>query len=227
MKISELSERSGVPLPTIKFYIREGILPAGEHTAKNQADYTEEHLSRLALVRALKEDAGLPLATIASALHAADAARGHSFVVAAIDALERPSGVALDARAPELTKAHDDVLALAHELGWDVSDAGRSVSDAARALAVIRRSFARVDPRPYAEAVQKLAKHEIPDDWQPAAAPQAALHYAVLGTVLAEPLILALRRMAHVARSCEVEARARAGASRASKRRRAASGKPN
>jgi DNA-binding transcriptional MerR regulator len=68
MKISELSRRSGIPLPTIKFYIREGLLPAGERTAMTQAIYGEEHLERLSLIRALKDDAGLSLATITNML---------------------------------------------------------------------------------------------------------------------------------------------------------------
>jgi len=85
MKISELSERSGVPLPTIKFYIREGLLPKGTSTTKNQADYGPDHLARLTLIRALKDDAGLGIEAIARALRAADDAKDE-FVVAAIDA---------------------------------------------------------------------------------------------------------------------------------------------
>ena len=55
IRISELSRRSGVPVPTIKFYIREGILSRGESTAPNQARYSEEHLNRLALIGALQQ----------------------------------------------------------------------------------------------------------------------------------------------------------------------------
>src|SRR6201999_2254407 len=111
MKIAELSARSGVPLPTIKFYIREGLLQAGEHTAKNQAAYTSEHLARLALIVALKEDAGLPVASIARALRASDAARdeGTHFIGAAVDAIERPSGRAVDARSADYRRALADV----------------------------------------------------------------------------------------------------------------------
>ena len=29
MRIAELSNRSGVPVPTIKYYLREGLLPFG------------------------------------------------------------------------------------------------------------------------------------------------------------------------------------------------------
>src|SRR5690606_12847624 len=61
MRISELVQRSGVPLATVKFYIREGLLMAGETTSATQAHYGEEHLRRLNLIRALTDVAGLPL----------------------------------------------------------------------------------------------------------------------------------------------------------------------
>src|SRR5918999_2401660 len=62
MRIGELSRSSGVPVPTIKYYIREGLLPAGEPTGRNQARYGERHQRRLALVRALVESGGLSVA---------------------------------------------------------------------------------------------------------------------------------------------------------------------
>jgi len=33
MRISQLSAESGVPIPTIKYYLREGLLPGGEATS--------------------------------------------------------------------------------------------------------------------------------------------------------------------------------------------------
>ena len=40
IKMSELSKRSGVPGPTIKHYIREGLLPGPEvRTSRNMAYY--------------------------------------------------------------------------------------------------------------------------------------------------------------------------------------------
>ena len=47
MRIAELSRRSGVSVPTIKYYLREGLLAAGERTGPNQARYDEAHLRRL------------------------------------------------------------------------------------------------------------------------------------------------------------------------------------
>ena len=40
MRISELSRHSGVPTTTIKFYIREGLLPAGTRSHRNQGPTT-------------------------------------------------------------------------------------------------------------------------------------------------------------------------------------------
>jgi DNA-binding transcriptional MerR regulator len=209
MKMAELSRRADVPVPTIKFYIREGLLPAGTRTAKNQASYSEEHLARLALIRALKDDAGIGIAGIARALKAADAAQAEAmpFISAAIDAMERPAGAAVDERTAEYRRAIDDVRGAVKKRNWAIDEHSTALRDAARALVVIRRSFPQVGPEPYAAAAEYVAEHEIPDDWEPAKAPNQALHYAVLGTVLAEPLLLALRRMAHVARSARVVGR--------------------
>jgi DNA-binding transcriptional MerR regulator len=207
MKVSELSARSGVPLPTIKFYIREGLLPAGARTGKNQAEYSQEHLERLSLIRALRDEAGLSVAAIGRSLAAADRAEPEHFLEAAIDAIERPAGAAVDVRTADFRKAKEAVLSVARSRGWDVEDAAAAVHDAARALAVILRSFhpdATSFLEPYADAVWSIASHEIQEGWRPDAAPNAALRFAVLGTVLFEPFILALRRMAHVARTRQV-----------------------
>src|SRR4051812_39866170 len=70
MRISELSRRSGVPVGTIKFYIREGLLPAGAPTARTQADYGDEHLRRLRLVGVLTGLVQLDLSAVRDLLRA-------------------------------------------------------------------------------------------------------------------------------------------------------------
>jgi DNA-binding transcriptional MerR regulator len=64
MRISELSQESGLPIATIKFYLREGLLPPGERTARNQAAYGKDHLSRLHLISALTVVGRLPLSAV-------------------------------------------------------------------------------------------------------------------------------------------------------------------
>ena len=66
MRVAELSRRSGVSVASIKYYLREGLLPPGELTSPNQAHYDEEHLRRLRLVRALLDVGGLTVEDDAS-----------------------------------------------------------------------------------------------------------------------------------------------------------------
>ena len=72
MKISELSRTTGTPIPTIKYYIREGLLARGTPTATNQADYDESHVQRLRLIRVLREVADLSVATLTQVVAALD-----------------------------------------------------------------------------------------------------------------------------------------------------------
>src|SRR5690349_4162047 len=71
MRISELSERSGVAVPTIKYYLREGLVPDGERRSATQADYEIAHLERLRLIRALV-DSGVSIAATRNVLAALD-----------------------------------------------------------------------------------------------------------------------------------------------------------
>src|SRR5687768_5091234 len=63
MRISELSQNSGVPVPTIKFYLREGLLHEGVRTSATQAQYDASHEARLRLIRALVGPGGCSIAT--------------------------------------------------------------------------------------------------------------------------------------------------------------------
>lgn len=51
MKIGELARATGTDIQTIRFYEREGLLPAPARTAGNYRDYLAEHVERLALIR--------------------------------------------------------------------------------------------------------------------------------------------------------------------------------
>ncbi|HEY3480021.1 MAG TPA: MerR family transcriptional regulator, partial [Streptomyces sp.] len=70
--MAELSAESGVPVATVKYYLREGLLPAGERTSPNQARYSPAHVQRLRLIKALTEVGGLPLASVGAVLSAID-----------------------------------------------------------------------------------------------------------------------------------------------------------
>jgi len=53
IRISELAQQAGVPASTIRFYVREGLLPPPVKVAKTRAYYSDEHLERLLYVRKL------------------------------------------------------------------------------------------------------------------------------------------------------------------------------
>lgn len=51
MKISELSQATGVDVDTIRYYEKSGLLPAPARAANGYRSYGPEHLERLAFVR--------------------------------------------------------------------------------------------------------------------------------------------------------------------------------
>lgn len=60
--MKELEAASGVPRSTIHYYLKAGILPEPEKTARNAAIYDERHLRRLQAIDYLKRQRGaLPL----------------------------------------------------------------------------------------------------------------------------------------------------------------------
>jgi DNA-binding transcriptional MerR regulator len=71
LKMSELAERSGVSPGTIRYYLREGLLGAGEdvlRTSRNMAYYPPEYVQRIALIKRLQEERFMPLRVIKDAL---------------------------------------------------------------------------------------------------------------------------------------------------------------
>ncbi|MFC7478903.1 MerR family transcriptional regulator [Luedemannella flava] len=72
MRIAELSRRSATSIPSIKYYLREGLIPGGRTTGRNQADYDEAHVRRLRLIRALVDVGGLSIAAVRDVLAAVD-----------------------------------------------------------------------------------------------------------------------------------------------------------
>lgn len=113
-RMAELVRRSGVTRETIHYYLREGLLPRPEKTARNTALYNEEHVRRLSLIRSLREQHLLPLKAIKGLL--ADQSR-LSFTPDQLAALQRLRRQKLDAsldRTPERNR--QATLALAREL---------------------------------------------------------------------------------------------------------------
>jgi DNA-binding transcriptional MerR regulator len=196
MRLAELSARSRLSTATIKYYLREGLLHPGTTQSSTWATYDDQHLHRLRLVRALTEVAGLSLDAVRGVIDAVDAsgsdheARGAAQWPLAGAVAQEPSAASVR-RVDGLVHRHDWRLATASpyrrvlaaaldtldELGFPATD---EVLDA------------------YASALETVAAIEVA---RVAAErePVLAAERVVVGTLLYEPVLLTLRRMAHEA----------------------------
>jgi DNA-binding transcriptional MerR regulator len=198
MKVSELSDRSGLPVQTIKYYIREGLLPKGAATAATRAEYDDTHLDRLRLIRALRDVGDLPIASVKRIVQAVDDedVGMHDLLGTAAYALSPPSEPQPD--DPAWRSAREDVDAIVTELGWRVSPDAPTRDLLAQAFVTLRRLGVPIvwtELRPYIEAATIIAEHEIgavPIESERGRAVQTA----VATNVLYEKVLLALRRMA-------------------------------
>lgn len=68
LRVGELAEASGVPVPTIKHYLREGLLPEPVKTSRNMAYYPPEFVERIHLIKRLQEERFMPLKAIKAVL---------------------------------------------------------------------------------------------------------------------------------------------------------------
>ena len=75
LRMRELAEASGVPAPTIKHYLREGLLPEPVKTSRNMAYYPPEFVDRIKLIKQLQEERYLPLKAIKNVLDSRERSR--------------------------------------------------------------------------------------------------------------------------------------------------------
>ena len=72
LKMRELSQRTGVPPGTIRYYINEGLLPKPIKTHRNMAYYDQSYVQRVKLIRELQEKRYFPLSIIKQILEQSD-----------------------------------------------------------------------------------------------------------------------------------------------------------
>jgi len=198
MRIAELSRDSGVPVPTIKYYVREGLLRPGELTSPNQAQYDEEHLRRLRLIRALTEVGGLSIAAVRDLLAAAG-----SSATGLHDALGKAQYATTPRYGYQASDASRQAAArqvgeLIRSRGWQVKPDSPALELLTGVLAALR-DLGQDDLLALADAYAEPAE-------QIAAADLAVIHRrhdldsqlegVIIGTVLGDTLLAALRRLA-------------------------------
>lgn len=196
MRMAELSRESGVPVATIKYYLRERLLPPGERTSPNQALYDETHVRRLKLIRALLEVGGLSVATVADVLTALDEQIStHKVLGIAQHGLPMPKAGG-DARAREwAAELAERVVA---ERGWRL----RPDHPVLNSLIGTLSTFAELG-RPelvsqlsgYAELADRIAELDLRTIGD-LPSTESIVEGAVVATVLGDVVFAALRRLA-------------------------------
>ncbi|HLU75058.1 MAG TPA: MerR family transcriptional regulator [Nonomuraea sp.] len=200
MRMSELSARSGVAIPTIKYYLREGLLHPGEQVAATRAEYDDSHLRRLRLIRAMVEVGRLPIAAVKKVVTAIEdeSLPFHQLLGTAHYAL---SPQVEPEPTPEWEAAKAEVDALIADLGWQVAPGAPARNDLTQTVARMRRLGMGDAIRTYAETAERLVR-EVELDTIPVGGDRdAAVEALVLGTVLYGRALEALRRLAQESES--------------------------
>lgn len=195
MRIGELSRRTGITVATIKFYLREGLVPAGERTSATQATYSEAHVDRLNLVRALLGPGGLSVSAAREVLGHYDSPPQDALEAVSLAQWAATLPAADDEDAADLAAARDVVA----RAGWELIDPDNAdlqrLAEAMRGLRLGKVQLVEGGVDAYADWIAPIADAEVAT--VAGREPADAIRQALLGTVLVEPLLLALRRLAH------------------------------
>lgn len=194
MRMTELSQRSGVPIPTIRYYLREGLLPSGEFTSPNQATYDESHVRRLTLIRAMVEVGEMPIAAVGKLFRHLESKGADEFATL---------GLVQYSLVRELSPSDDSgalaqVQGLLDRLGWQVRDNNPARQVLAATIQTLERLgyddvLGLLDR--YAAAAHDLAEDEVELMLAREGLDNRAGAVVVTG-VLGDAMLGALRRMA-------------------------------
>lgn len=195
MRVSELAKQTHVSVATVKYYIREGMLAAGDLMGPRRATYNNSHVQRIHLIQALTGPAGLSVSQAKEILQIIDDPKS-----SLKDSLAGATRVLAAAASADIN-AEDRCYPRAQQaVGW-LGEPYRAEPPAAALLedalhAVDKAGFQRHPSQfaVYGQHMLAIAASEIaniPTD------PADAVEYAVLGTVLFEPVLTAIRRLAH------------------------------
>jgi DNA-binding transcriptional MerR regulator len=202
--MAELSNVTGVTVATLKYYLREGVLPAGTATAVNQADYHAGHVRRVRLIRALLDLGGLGMAEVRN-------------VVAAVDddetSIHDAFGLAQDAMVPHRHREGDLFARALTEADRFVARHGLRVRPSAKVRTMLADALAALTAYQFEGlpiTADGVVDSRVLDGWVPGLLQQAAdevgvtaglprdeqMGVSVVGTIAFEVAAAAVRRMA-------------------------------
>jgi DNA-binding transcriptional MerR regulator len=196
MRISALAAAAGLPVATVKFYLREGLLHPGVATSATQASYDESHVRRLRLIRALTGPVGLSVQQARTILDLVDDPGDDLYATLGRAVSALPPAVD-DAASDDEPDPYPRARAALEALGQVYDPRFAAVAQLETALAAAEAAGMPISEErllAYGRGLRDLAAFDLERMPQE---PHAAVEYTVLGTALYEPVLLALRRLAH------------------------------
>lgn len=193
MKIAELASRTGASIATIKYYLREGVLPAGTPTSPNQHQYAEYHVTRMRLIRTLVHVVGLPIDLVKRVLRPPNGTVGGTLTALMGDALHD-----MTVTGPANPAAPVELDITLKRFGWDTDHPARHA--AAAALTTLLEHgvpITPVDIGRYAECADNLAGYDR--TLYQAADPNERMEQVLIGTLVGNQLFAAFRLLAQEA----------------------------
>ncbi|WP_128774337.1 MerR family transcriptional regulator [Actinomyces oricola] len=192
--ISALSQRSGIPIATIKYYVREGLIQPGQDRGVDD----EETVDQLRLIRGLVHVVGLSIRQVREILKLIgdQAASPATLMVDATTALPLAGAQGADHAADDVDLA--DARASLAAVGFDELPDAPYVTQLLAAMALANECGVCVDPEhlaAYAHAARECATADFKH--LPLDSPGRAAQAAVLGTAIYDPILIGLRRLAH------------------------------
>ncbi|NKX55592.1 MerR family transcriptional regulator [Arthrobacter mobilis] len=204
MQLKELGLRSGVSTASIKFYLREGLLPRGRTMDSSRAEYTQAHLRRLELIKGLRTVVGLGLDRIKAVTAAIDDGQ-----LGDVELMGR-------VQAMVLGLAEDPVPD--HPLTAGLVGSGRWVDAPSQARNSLNQLLHRMDDlgvparaevlAAYADAVDQVAALDLASAEQAGSRDELVLAVAV-GTHLYSQLLLKMLAVAQASRAMRPGGRGR------------------
>ncbi len=144
MRMKELESQTGVNRETVRYYIREGLLPEPDRKGKTSARYNDTHVVKLKAIKRLQDERHLPLCVIRGLLDNGDTQA--SLAATAFPDLEAD----LSARLTQRSIAAERVDLLAKRVGLTEDEMGMLVQMG------ILRVHAKDDGRLWAKGVDVL-----------------------------------------------------------------------
>ena len=135
MRIGELAKATGTKAETIRYYEREGILPAADRTDSNYRDYSDNHLAALTFVRRARQ-LGFSMAQVRELLDLSDRA---DKPCQEVDELVREQLEEVEQRIVDLSSLRNELRLLLRSCQANRIDECRIVGSLARPLGRVTR----------------------------------------------------------------------------------------